>query len=72
MDCVEMESLLLNEWLIKSLVWQIFSLVFDAIDSEKCLLSWHVKLAKYVMLAVYRYDKAQYWATHLNSVYCAS
>jgi len=37
MDSVEMEPLLLNKWLIKSLVWQKFSLLFDAIDCEKYL-----------------------------------
>ena len=30
-----MEPLSLNKWLIKSLVWQNFSLFFELIDSEK-------------------------------------
>jgi len=37
MEGVKMEPLLLNKWLIKSLVWQNFSLRFDAIVSEKYL-----------------------------------
>jgi len=32
-----MEPMLQKKWLIKSLVWQNFSLLFDAIDSERCL-----------------------------------
>jgi len=35
MDGVKMEPLLLNKSLTKSLVWQNFSLLFDAFDSEK-------------------------------------
>jgi len=34
MDGVKMEPLLLNKWLIKILVWQNFSLLFDATDCE--------------------------------------
>jgi len=37
MDGVKMEPLLLNKWLIKSLVWQNLGLPFDAVDSEKYL-----------------------------------
>ena len=34
-DGVKMEPFLLNKWLIiTSMVWQNFSLLFDAIDSE--------------------------------------
>jgi len=36
MDCVKMESLLLNKLLIKTLVWQTFSLLFDAIELGLC------------------------------------
>jgi len=35
MNGVEMEPLFLNKRQIKSLVWHNFSLLFDAIDSEK-------------------------------------
>jgi len=37
MSGVKMEPFLLIKWLIKSLVWQNFNLLFDAIDSEKYL-----------------------------------
>jgi len=46
MDCVEMEPLLLNKRLIKSLV-QNFSLLIDPTDSEKYLR--YVKLAGYAI-----------------------
>ena len=41
-DCVKMESLLLNKCLIKSfsLEWQNFSLLFDAIDFKKYFISY--------------------------------
>ena len=51
-----MKQLFLNKWLIKSLVWQNFSLFFDAIESEKYLgyemVMQYVKFAIYVKLAV--------------------
>jgi len=37
MDCVKMEPLLPNKRLIKSMVWQNFSLLFDGINSETFL-----------------------------------
>jgi len=45
MGGVKMELLLRNKWLIKSLVRQNFSLLFDAIDSEKlpAYVKRHVK-----------------------------
>jgi len=50
MDGVKMEPLLLNIWLIKNLVWETFSLLFDAIGSETYLN--YVKVARYVKLVV--------------------
>jgi len=49
-------------------MWQNFSLLFDAVDSEKYL----VYAVAYVKHAIYRHNRAQYGATHLGSVYCVS
>jgi len=54
-------------------VWQNFSLLFNAIDSEKCL-GYAICQAckrKYVKLSVYKHDRDQSDTTH-SSVYSAS
>jgi len=59
-------------------VWQNFSLLFNAIDSDKYLScnitsKWYVKLARYVKLSVYKHDdRAQSGTTHSGCVYSAS
>ena len=55
-------------------VWQNFSLLFDAIDSEKYLgyMIFQVKLVRYVTLFVYKHDRAQSGTTSSGTVYSAS
>jgi len=54
-------------------VWQNFSLLFDAIDSEKYSgdATCKVYKSRYVKLSVYKHDRNQSDATH-SSVYSAS
>ena len=54
-------------------VWQNFSLLFNAIDSEKYLgyMIFQVKLVRYVTLFVYKHDRAQSGTTHSGIVYSA-
>jgi len=40
-------------------VWQIFSLLFHAIDSEKYMVTRYVKLVTQVKLCVYKHDRAK-------------
>ena len=53
-------------------VWQNFSFLLNATDSEKYLVTRYVKLARYVKLSVYEHDRAQSGTTHSGSVYSAS
>ena len=74
MDGVETEPLFLNKLLIKGLMWQNLSLLFEAIDSEEqaTYIMRYVKLARNVKLFVHRHNKGQSGTMHPGSVYCAS